>query len=82
MKANARAELESIKIELDSIIRELDDISNGIRRDFTGIGNVQCANCIDTVISQYRTVKRKLNNMDTKTVTESYAKSHGGERGA
>ena len=79
MNASARAELASIKRELDSIIRELDDISGGIRRDFVGIGNDQCSNCIDRVTNQYRWVKRKLDNMDTSTVTESYAKAHGGE---
>ena len=41
-----------------------------------GIGSDQCANCIDRVISQYQYVLRKLNNMDTSTVTESYAKTH------
>lgn len=77
MNAGAHAELNSIIRELDSIIRELDDISGNIRRDFVGIGNNQCANCIDTVTNQYRWAKRKLDNMDTSTVTESYAKSHG-----
>ncbi len=79
MNASALAELASIKRELDSIIRELDDISNGVRRDFVGIGNDQCANCIDRVTGQYRWVKLKLDNMDTSTVTESYAKAHSGE---
>ena len=81
MNANASAELASIKRELDSIIRELDDISSGVRRDFVGIGNEQCANCIDRVTNQYRFVKSKLDAMDTSTVTESYAKAHGGGGG-
>lgn len=79
MDANARAELASIKRELNSIISELESISGGVRRDFVGIGNDQCASCIDRVVNQYRYVKRKLDNMDTSTVTESYARAHGAE---
>lgn len=78
MNANAQAELASIKRELNSIISELESISNGVRQDFVGIGNDQCANCIDRVINQYRYVKRKLDYMNTSTVTESYAKAHEG----
>lgn len=84
MDASARAELASIKTELNSIIRELEDISYGLRTKFTGIGNEQCAQCIDRVIGQYETVRRKLNTMDTSTVTESYAAAHssgGGRNG-
>ena len=79
MDASARNELNSIKSELNSIISELESISGGVRGDFVGIGNDQCANCLDRVINQYRTVKRKLDNMDTTTVTESYAQAHGGD---
>lgn len=76
MDSSAKYELASIKRELSLIIDELSDISNGVRNDFVGIGSDQCANCIDRVISQYQYVLRKLNNMDTSTVTESYAKTH------
>ena len=76
MTASARYELASIKSELNSIISELESISRGVRNDFVGIGNEQCANCIDRVTSQYYTVRRKLNNLDTTTVTESYARAH------
>ena len=76
MDTDARAELASIKQELSSIITELDSIADGVRSDFVGIGNEQCASCIDRVADQYRYVKRKLDNMDTSTVTESYAKAH------
>ena len=78
MDTSAKNELASIKRELNSIISELESISNGVRKDFTGIGNDKCADCIDKVVNQYYHVKKKLNNLDTKTVTESYAKSHGG----
>jgi len=81
MDAKARSELASIKTELDSIIRELESISGGVRRDFVGIGNDKCADCIDRVLSQYYYVRRKLNNLDTSTVTETYARAHGGGGG-
>lgn len=81
MDAGARNELNSIKRELNSIISELESISNGIRKDFTGIGNEKCADCIDRVLNQYYYVRRKLNNLDTSTVTESYAQANGGGGG-
>ena len=38
--------------------------------------------CIrDRVLNQYYYVRRKLNNLDTSTVTESYAQAHGGGGG-
>lgn len=79
MDSGARAELSSIKRELDSIISELESISSGVRNDFTGIGNDKCSDCIDRVLNQYYCVRRKLNNLDTSTVTESYARAHGGK---
>lgn len=78
MDANGRNELASIKRELNSIINELESISYGIRNEFSGIGNDKCADCIDRVLNQYYYVRRKLNNLDTTTVTESYAQSHNG----
>lgn len=81
MNASAKSELNSIKRELNSIISELESISSGIRNDFVGIGNDKCADSIDKVLNQYYYVRRKLNNLDTSTVTDSYARSHGGGGG-
>ena len=78
MDSGARYELDSIKRELNSIISELEDISRGVRNDFTNIGSDKCADTIDKVVSNYYTVKRKLDNIDTETVTESYAEAHSG----
>lgn len=78
MDASARTELNSIIAELNSIIRELEDISYGVRYNFKNVGNDKCADCIDRVLTKYRTARNKLNNLDTTTVTESYARSHGG----
>ena len=60
MDANSEYELYLIKKELQSIIWELDDIANDIRRD-----------------EKYRIAQRKLNNIDTKKVTDEYAAAHG-----
>ena len=79
MDASARSELDAIKRELNLIIRELESISSGVRNDFTGIGNDKCADCINKVLGQYYYVRRKLNNLDTSTVTESYAQAHVGD---
>lgn len=81
MDSGARSELDSIIRELGSIISELEDISCGVRYDFKNIGSEKCANCIDNVVSNYYTVRRKLNNIDTTTVTESFAQAHGGGGG-
>lgn len=81
MDTNARNELYSIKRELTSIITELESISSGVRRDFCGIGEDQCAESINKVLEQYYFVRRKLNNLDTHTVVESFAASNGGGGG-
>ena len=78
MDSAAKSELNDIIRELNSIISELESISSGVRRDFKNIGNEKCADCIDKVVSNYYTVRRKLRNMDTSKVTESYARAHGG----
>lgn len=81
MNASAKSELASIKKELNSIISELESISKGVRNDFSGIGSNKCADCIDKVLDQYYYVRKKLNNLDTETLTESFAKAlSGGSR--
>ena len=74
MDASANNELASMKRELNSIISELEDIACGIQRDFTGVGEDRCAGAINRVITQYKSVKRSLDRLDTKTVTSSFAK--------
>lgn len=78
MDANSQYELYLIKQELQSIINELDDVANGIKRNFSNIGNEQCAACVTRVADKYRIVKRKLDNIDTSKVTKEFATSHGG----
>lgn len=82
MDANSEYELYLIKRELQSIINELDDIAYDIRRDFDNIGEDQAAACVSRVADKYRIAKRKLDNIDTKRVTDEYAAAHGGGGGS
>lgn len=78
MNTQTQNELYSIKKELSSIIRELESISYGIGKDFVGIGNDKCAGTLNSVINNYYRVQKKLNNIDTSRVTESFARIHEG----
>lgn len=71
MDQKAVNELNSIKSELRSIIRELDSIADGVRGDFKNIGNDKCANCIDNVKNEYQNVLRTLNNINTSDLNGS-----------
>lgn len=64
------ATLDECRSELRSIIRELRDIENGVRRDFTGIGEQLCANCIDKIVDKYNGVLSKLNKVDYNKTTK------------
>lgn len=80
MDANSQYELNSIKQELQSIIRELDDVAYGLDADFSNIGNDKAASCVSSVASRYRRVKQKLDNVNVDKVTEEFAamQSNGG----
>jgi hypothetical protein len=56
--------LNKCRNELRSIIYELRDIEWGIRRDFKGIGEDLCANCIDKVADKYDGVLARLNRVN------------------
>ncbi len=78
MNSSDQYELYLIKCELQNIINELDSIAYGVRRDFSNIGNEQCASCVSKVAEKYRYVKRKLDNIDTNKVTDEYLATHSG----
>lgn len=65
MTTEQKNELNDIISELNKIIKDMESISKGVRNDFKNIGNEKCANCIDLVISNYKTVKSKLKSIDT-----------------
>ena len=56
--------LSECRSELRSIISELESIESGVRRDFTGIGEQLCGDCLSGVISKYESVLRRLNNVN------------------
>lgn len=64
MDANTKYELDSIKLELKKIIDELNQISSGVRYDFSGIGNERCSNLIDDVAREYKKARTKLNQIN------------------
>ncbi len=72
MKSSDKAELDSIRKELQAIVIELEDIALGVRANFQGIGNDRCANCIQDVKNQYFKAKRILDNIDITKVTDGY----------
>ncbi len=69
MTGSEYAELEAVIRKLRAVIYELEDLSAGIRADFTGIGNEYCAQAVDAAADKCRTVKRRLENLDTGDVT-------------
>lgn len=66
--------LNECKRELSSIIREIREVENGVRRDFDGIGENLCGNSIDKVADKYDGVLRKLNRVNLNRVAEWAAK--------
>lgn len=62
--------LGECKRELNSIISELQDIEWGIRRDFEGIGEDMCANCVGKIADKYTSVKRRLDRVDQNRLAE------------
>lgn len=56
--------LNECRSELRSIISELRDIEWGVRRDFAGIGQDLCGNCIDNIADKYDGVLSRLNRVD------------------
>ena len=68
-------EIYNIKQELNDVISELEDISNGISRDFSGIGNEKCSRSIEATTRICRQALSKLNNIDTSKVAEGFGES-------
>lgn len=64
------ATLNSCRNELRSIINELRAIEDGIRWQFSGIGQENCADCLETVIVKYRYVLNRLENVDTNRIAD------------
>lgn len=72
MDAQTSSELNRIKNDFGSLINELKDIAFGIRKDFQGIGNDQCASCVENLINQCVAAKSKLENIDTNKLSPEF----------
>lgn len=75
MSTNYENELLQIKNELRRVIRELDDIANGVRYDFAGIGNARCADCITNQTARYRRALRKLEDINISKLLSEYSET-------
>ncbi|MGY3715150.1 hypothetical protein ACWE42_06465 [Sutcliffiella cohnii] len=64
--------LNSIKSELNSIIRELESIENGLRRDFEGIGSEVVAARIRTFVDECERANRRLNRVNPSNLSEAF----------
>ena len=64
MDQATKNKLANIAQELKSIINELDDISEGLGKDFIGIGGERYAAVIANLAGEYRYVKGKIENIE------------------
>ena len=63
--------LDQVRSELSSIIGELRRIEQGVRSDFSGIGQDRCANCINAIADYYEfTVLTQLNSMNQGLISQ------------
>lgn len=60
MDPQVKQKINHIIGELNSIARELDDLSNGIAREFKGIGADKCAQSLQSAAQKYRSVGHEL----------------------
>lgn len=72
MNAKNREEVENIKMELRSILSELESIKNGVRSDFKGVGSEVCAKKLQNVVDRLSKARGALGTMDTKTLSPEY----------
>ena len=65
-----KVQQERIKIaaELRKSLMELDRVAYGIRKDFYGIGNEYCAQCLDGVVKKLSDTARSLESMDMRVL--------------
>lgn len=64
MTKKGSAQLKEYRAELKKIITELETIERHIRNDYKNVGNVQCADSINSVINKYKNALATLNSVD------------------
>lgn len=67
-------DLYECREELRSIISEMRSIEDGVRCDFSGIGEDLCADCIEKIASKYDYVLRRLNNVKYNVIASAINK--------
>lgn len=77
MSQDSEYELYLIKRELQGIIEELGNISSGVRQSFSGVGNEKCAECLSMAQKHYTDVKKQLDKVDTKVLSDEYIAMNG-----
>ncbi|MDR1210344.1 MAG: hypothetical protein LBK41_08565 [Clostridiales bacterium] len=62
--------LSECRSEMRSIIGELRDIEWSVRRDFTGIGEQLCGDCIDKIADKYDGVLARLSRVNSNRLAD------------
>lgn len=62
--ATGKREARSIKDEIRSIMTAVDNISDELRSSFFGVGNDICADKLDLLYGELRTVRNLLDSID------------------
>jgi hypothetical protein len=60
MDKNVKSKVTSIIAEINEIARELEDISQGLGREFKGIGSMKSASSLQQAANKYRNVMHEL----------------------
>ncbi len=77
MDANTENELYEIKRRLGTAAAILNDVAYNVQRYSKGVGGERCAYSITSIANQTTNIKRRLENMDTETVTEGFVPPEG-----
>ncbi len=76
-ESQAKAEIADIRIQLNSLIRTMRNVADGVEHDFYGVGNEICARSIRDVAGKYDTVLRVLNSIN---VSDAFERINGKKR--
>ena len=77
MEANTENELYEIMRRLGTAAAILNDVAYNVQRYSKGVGGERCAYSITSIANQITNIKRRLENMDTETVTEGFVPPEG-----
>jgi hypothetical protein len=63
MDPKVKNKINSIIYDINAIARELEEISNGLRYEFKGIGSVKSASSLQNAAYKYKRVSQELRNI-------------------